>query len=649
MKREDIYNQFIEKMNNALVLLEIVPVENNKFDYIFFDANKAFEDFFEVSKSDFLNKSINKLSYLFSSDILTFIDKLSNITVPSVFELSNKNTNRFYEITVYPLDKRFLALQIADITKRKLLEKAYADSEEKYRTLADKSPISIVVLDNSGKIIFANDYFFSAFLRNKYKKEDVIGKELASQGFCTADYCNEIKKVLQNHIIELKDIKVKIEKTQEPIFCNIRGVPLSYNDEFNGGIIIVEDITEKKLAERKLNNKSFEQQLLLDNVDLLIWYMNSPSSIKLFNHSFADFFGVEDTSVPISLDDFLPYYEASELKDIFSKVWKSKYPQYFDKFIFNKFGNKRLLKVKVTPKVNFQTNEVEFLVCSAMDITEQRRNEEEMKNLIVALKLSNRLTDERATEIMELNKQLRNSKEQLKALLTAKDKFFSVIAHDLISPFQGFMSLTKYLSSNINQLSTKDIQELATALNKSAINLHKLLDNLLNWSRIQRGKIKYIPEFVDLFQIIELNISLSFATADAKKITLHNEINSSIKVFSDLNILNTILRNLISNAIKFTNYGGNVWIGCRTIDDNYVELYVKDDGVGMDEATLDNLFKIDSYNSTLGTANEVGTGLGLVLCKEFAEINHSSIRVESELEKGSTFFIKLPLKDLRKS
>ncbi len=649
MKREDIYNQFIEKMNNALVLLEIVPVENNKFDYIFFDANKAFEDFFEVSKSDFLNKSINKLSYLFSSDILTFIDKLSNITVPSVFELSNKNTNRFYEITVYPLDKRFLALQIADITKRKLLEKAYADSEEKYRTLADKSPISIVVLDNSGKIIFANDYFFSAFLRNKYKKEDVIGKELASQGFCTADYCNEIKKVLQNHIIELKDIKVKIEKTQEPIFCNIRGVPLSYNDEFNGGIIIIEDITEKKLAERKLNNKSFEQQLLLDNVDLLIWYMNSPSSIKLFNHSFADFFGVEDTSVPISLDDFLPYYEASELKDIFSKVWKSKYPQYFDKFIFNKFGNKRLLKVKVTPKVNFQTNEVEFLVCSAMDITEQRRNEEEMKNLIVALKLSNRLTDERATEIMELNKQLRNSKEQLKALLTAKDKFFSVIAHDLISPFQGFMSLTKYLSSNINQLSTKDIQELATALNKSAINLHKLLDNLLNWSRIQRGKIKYIPEFVDLFQIIELNISLSFATADAKKITLHNEINSSIKVFSDLNILNTILRNLISNAIKFTNYGGNVWIGCRTIDDNYVELYVKDDGVGMDEATLDNLFKIDSYNSTLGTANEVGTGLGLVLCKEFAEINHSSIRVESELEKGSTFFIKLPLKDLRKS
>lgn len=648
MKREDIYNQFIENINIAFVLLEIIPVENNKFDYIIFDANKAFEDFFEVSKSDFLNKSINKLSYLFSSDILAFIDKLSNVTVPSVFELSNKNTNRFYEITVYPLDKKYLAIQILDITKRKLLEKAYSDSEKKYRTLADKSPISIIVLDNSGKVIFANDYFFTNYLRNNYCKENVIGKDLSSQVFCSAEYCNEIKKVLQNHIIELKDVEVQTREIHEPTFCNIRGVPLVHNDENNGGIIIIEDITEKKLAEKNLHSKAFEQQLLLDNVDLLIWYMDSPSSIKLFNHSFADFFGVEDTSTAITLDDFLPHFEASELREIFNKVWKSKYPQYFDKFIFNKLGNKRLLKIKVTPKINFQTNEVEFLVCSAMDITEQRRNEEEMKNLIVALKLSNRLTDQRATEIMELNKQLRNSKEQLKASLAAKDKFFSVIAHDLISPFQGFMSLTKYLSSNINQLSTKDIQELATALNKSAINLHKLLENLLNWSRIQRGKIKYTPEFVDLFQIVELNVSLSSATADAKKITLHNELNSDIIVFSDLNILNTILRNLISNAIKFTNYGGNIWIGCKPIDDNYVELYVKDDGVGMDEATLDNLFKIDSYNSTLGTANEVGTGLGLVLCKEFAEINHSSIRVESELEKGSTFFVTLPLKDLRK-
>jgi len=648
MKREEIYNQFIEKMNNAFVLLEIVPIEHDKFDYIFFDANKAFEDFFEVSRSDFLNKSISKLSFLFSSDIFAFIDKLSIITVPSVFELSNKNTNHYYEITVYPLDKKFLALQIVDITKRKLLEKSCFDSEEKYRTLADKSPISIIVLDNSGKVRFANDYFFSNFLRNKYRKEIVLDKELSLQGFCSADYCNEIKKVLQNHIIELKDVEVKIDEIQEPIFCNIRGVPLLHNDEINGGIIIIEDITEKKLAEKNLQNKTFEQQLLLDNVDLLIWYMNSPSSIKLFNHSFADFFGVEQIPSAIALDEFLPHFEAAELIEIFRKVWKSKYPQYFDKFIFNKLGNKRLLKIKVTPKVNFQTNEVEFLVCSAMDITEQRRNEEEMKNLIVALKLSNRLTDERATEIMELNKQLRNSKEQLKATLAAKDKFFSVIAHDLISPFQGFMSLTKYLSTNISQLSSKDIQDLAAALNNSAVNLHKLLDNLLNWSRIQRGKIRYMPEFIDLFQIVELNKSLFTATADAKKISLHNEVNNSIKVFSDLNILNTILRNLISNAIKFTHYGGNIWIGCQTIDENFVELYVKDDGVGMDEAALDNLFKIDSYNSTLGTANEVGTGLGLVLCKEIAEINQSSIRVESTLEVGSTFYVKLPIKELQK-
>ncbi len=641
MNREEIYNAFIEKMNSAFVIFEIVPIDEKKFDFIFIDLNQAFEDFFNVKRSDLINKHLSSFSNVFSPNVFQFFNKIINLNIPSVFEILSVDGSHFYEITAYPFDNKFIALQINDITKRKKLEKAFLESEEKYRILADKSPISIIVIDKLGKINFANDYFFTNFLKNLFKKEDILGKELSSLSFCEPAYCQEVKNVLQNHIVELKEIIIKINSKNE-YYCNVRAVPLVRKDEIKGGIIIIENITERKIAELKLSEQNVLQQLLLDNVDLMIWYMQTPSKIKLYNHSFADFFGLEEKSQNLYLEDFLPKYEADDLKDVFTKVWKIKYPQYFDKFIFNKLGNKRLLKIKVTPKVNFESNEVEFLVCSAADITEQRRNEEEMKNLIVALKLSNRLTDERATEIMELNRQLQASQERLKASIAAKDKFFSIIAHDLVSPFQGFMSLTKYLNQKIHELSSDEIKELALALNKSASNLHKLIENLLNWSRIQRGRISYMPEFVDLKKIVQMNIELASETAKAKKIVLINTIETPIKVYSDLNLLNTILRNLISNAIKFSNYDGTVIIGYQYLDDNFIELFVKDNGIGIDEATIDGLFKIDNYNSSLGTANETGTGLGLVLCNEFSKINKGSIRVESKLGEGSTFYLKLP-------
>lgn len=641
MNREEIYNAFIEKMNSAFVFFEIVPIDEKKYDFVFIDVNQAFEDYFNINRNDLIYKHLSSFSNVFSPNVFQFFNKIINLNIPSVFEITSTDGNHFYEITAYPFDNKFIALQINDITKRKKLEKAFIDSEEKYRILADKSPISIIVIDKFGKINFANDYFFANFLKNLYKKEEILGKELSSLSFCDTVTCKEIKNVLQNHIVELKEINIKINSKIE-YYCNVRAVPLVCKDEIKGGIIIIENITERKIAELKLFEQNLLQQLLLDNVDLMIWYMQTPTKIKLYNHSFAGFFGLDDKSQDIYLEDFLPKYEVEDLKDIFTKVWKIKYPQYFDKFIFNKLGNKRLLKIKVTPKVNFESNEVEFLVCSATDITEQRRNEEEMKNLIIALKLSNRLTDERATEIMELNRQLQASQERLKASIAAKDKFFSIIAHDLVSPFQGFMSLTKYLNQKIHELSTNEVKELALALNKSASNLHKLIENLLNWSRIQRGKITYMPEFVDLQKIVQMNIELAYETANAKKIKLINAVETPIKVYSDLNLLNTILRNLISNAIKFTNYDGEVIIGYNQLDNNFIELFVKDNGIGMDEATLDGLFKIDNFNSSLGTANETGTGLGLVLCKEFAQINKGSIRVESKLGEGSIFYLKLP-------
>jgi len=268
--------------------------------------------------------------------------------------------------------------------------------------------------------------------------------------------------------------------------------------------------------------------------------------------------------------------------------------------------------------------------------------EEKMKQLIVALKITRELTDERAKEIMQLNKQISQSEMRLKELNAAKDKFFSIIAHDIKSPFQGFLSLTKLLSSDLDKMNKSDVHDLATALYESAENLFRLLQNLLLWSRMQRGLTEFHPENFNLHKIVDMNLSLLAANAAQKEIHIDNNIKENLFVYADLNMTDTIIRNLLSNALKFTKPGGNVAINAKRKDKEWLEISIKDDGIGMDAETMDGLFKIDSHHSSVGTANETGTGLGLILCKDMVDKNGGRIWAETKLNKGSTFRFTLP-------
>jgi len=645
MKREEVYNSFLENMNSGFVLFEFNEV-NNKIDFVFLDVNKKFLEYFELTKGDIIGEYLSKHKGNLLPNIKPFLERISKIAVPAVYEANCLRTSRYFELSAYPFENKFIVLSIQNITRRKQLEKSYFESEENYRTLANQAPISIISFDQNGIIEFVNEYHNTHFCNGLFPKEQMLGKKFSEIELCQIDYCKEIEKVFDSKYIEIPNAELNIPTSSKKFYCNIRAVPLRRGNDLRGGIIIIDDINQQKQVEIELERKSKEQEILLDNVDFIIWFMKSSKQIGSANQSFTEFFGVDkEFIIGRHISDIIPHHEAEDLQECFKKVWKSKYPHYFDKFLFNKFGHKRLLKLKVTPKLDANLN-VEFLVCSAVDITEQRRNEEEMKNLIVALKLSNKLTDERSSEIMELNRQLANSEVKLKESIAAKDKFFSIIAHDLISPFQGFISLTKYLSDNIDELEESDTKDLASALNKSAKNLHKLLENLLNWSRIQRGSINYNPELFDLNLAIDINLSIAFPAAESKKISIKNNIEPSTFVYSDLNIINTIIRNLLSNAIKFTKYGGNIELSVIRLNKNYIELYVKDNGVGMDQSMIERVFKLGQYSTTLGTANETGTGLGLVLCKELASLNKGTIRIESQIDIGSTFFVSIPIREV---
>ena len=246
-----------------------------------------------------------------------------------------------------------------------------------------------------------------------------------------------------------------------------------------------------------------------------------------------------------------------------------------------------------------------------------------------------KMVDEKTKQLQETNEKLRESN-------ITKDKFLSIIAHDLINPFNTVLGFSDLLLNNYSEYDDETRMKTIKTINDSSTELFELLGNLLQWSRSERGLLQYLPERIDMSSIILKIVALFSATAEAKDIKI--ELNLSDKesiVNSDVYLLNTILRNLISNSIKFTPKGGKISI-VTEVEEKQVVVSVADNGVGISAENLENLFRIDILHSTLGTNSEKGTGLGLFLVKEFVVKQKGELRIESEVNKGSRFTFTVP-------
>ncbi len=252
------------------------------------------------------------------------------------------------------------------------------------------------------------------------------------------------------------------------------------------------------------------------------------------------------------------------------------------------------------------------------------KQNEELKQLNAGLELK---VEQRTRELKELN--------------ATKDRFFSIIAHDLKNPFNTLMGFSQLLLESLEAFDKKQINEFASIMHSTSKNAYSLLENLLEWSRSQTGRIIMEPSSINLYNIVEENFELLLGIAEKKKITLKNEVENNLTAFADQNMIRTVVRNLISNALKYTNENGTIKVTCKPLDDK-VELIVSDTGIGIKEENLKKLFRIDLNFSTKGTNEEAGTGLGLILCKEFVLKNRGGIEVKSTLGKGSEFIIHLP-------
>lgn len=302
-----------------------------------------------------------------------------------------------------------------------------------------------------------------------------------------------------------------------------------------------------------------------------------------------------------------------------------------------------LFSVENRNEVYNQINELIHLRNKALnEITEK----EEVHSRLISQHIE---IQEAFSNLSEKNIQIEKQKHQLLELNATKDKFFSIIAHDLINPFSFLMGYSSLLYEKFDTYTPMELKEMIGHLNHTSKQTYDLLQNLLQWSRAHSRRLENKPIKIKLVEIVLNNLALTKNNSLDKNIEISHYIPENLCVFVDYNMINTVLRNLISNAIKFTPNGGKITISLdemgksSSLDDKFVIITVTDTGVGISPEKISKLFKIEENTTTLGTKNERGTGLGLILCNEFVEMMGGEIWIESEIGTGSKFYIKIPL------
>ncbi len=291
----------------------------------------------------------------------------------------------------------------------------------------------------------------------------------------------------------------------------------------------------------------------------------------------------------------------------------------------------------------FEVGAVDFVTkpFNASELLARVKTHLRLRYSILMLAQTNQVLTQEIEERKAIQKNLEQSEGKLRQMIDTKDKFFSIVAHDLKNPFNTLVGFTELLMHNADLMPKEKIRNFYQLIHNAAHRSHSLLENLLEWSRAQTGSLKWEPESFDFFRVVESNVLLLQSTAEQKHISLISDVTEGTMVFADFNMILTVVRNFISNALKFTQAGGRVRI-TATMQDEHVVVKVADTGVGIAPEDMAKLFRMDIRHTTEGTSHEKGTGLGLLLCKEFIEKNKGQISIESELGVGTRFVFTLP-------
>lgn len=528
-----------------------------------------------------------------------------------------------------------------DITLQKEYALELKESEERYKILSSVTHEGIIIHDN-GKVIDANQALLDLV---GYERDEIIGKNIIEIAV-HPDYYEDIYKSISSNFHEPYQV-MGIKKDGSRILVELMGKQMKLNDKVFR-VVSVTDITERK------RNEAIQSALYKIS--------QAVNTIDDVNDLYAKIH--EIISTLMKADNFyIALYDKST--NLVS------FPYFVDEFDAppppRKFGRgltDYILRIKkdmlIDSKLDLQLREegetdLEGEPCKIwMGVL--LRLKEEVIGAIVLQDYENADTyGEQEKEILMFvseqiafaidkkqdEEKLKRYSNELKELVASKDKFFSIVAHDLKSPFTALLGYSEMMANEYMEMSLDELKEFSMNMNEVAKKTFTLLENLLEWSRVQTGRMKFSPENIGLFQISQQVIDLYTDNAKKKGVLLKNRINPLHEVHADFNMLFTILRNLTSNAIKYTRKDDEVTLS-STSSDSFIEISVTDTGIGMKADDLPKLFRIDVHHSEIGTDEEKGTGLGLVLCRELVEKNSGRIWVKSEFGKGSQFIFTLP-------
>ncbi|HYX08038.1 MAG TPA: PAS domain-containing sensor histidine kinase [Bacteroidales bacterium] len=543
--------------------------------------------------------------------------------------------------------------------KSKTSQKDLLNERNQLRTLIDNIPDFIYIKDRKSRFVIANESV-AHHMRVK-SSHDLIGKndfdfypsELATQFFT-----DEQKIIKAGNPLTSKE-EPSIDPQNNRLIISTTKVPLR---DFSGKIIgivgIGRNVTDQRKAaievekgHQQIANERNLLRTLINNIPDFIYIKDSDSRFIMGNKRIAEVMGAdspEDLSGKTDMD-YYPYDLAKKFYEDEQRIMKTGIPLInHEERGLNEYGVETHISTSKVPVRNFQ-GEITGIVGIGRDITSLKKTEEKLRRKSEDLQEINVLLEERQEEVQqqaeELNSQaehLREINSELHRLNATKDKFFSIIAHDLKNPFSAITSLSEILIRDFKGMPEEEKLKLMKLVKVSSENAYSLLENLLHWARSQTGRISFNPQPVDLKEIIEHNIEFLKISSDRKNIKLINKLKKCYPVYADKNMINLIVRNLMSNAIKFTQTNGKITISC-VANEEYVQLDIADTGVGISKDDIGKLFRIDEHMSYNGTSGETGTGLGLIICKEFISKNKGEIFVKSKPEKGSTFSITIPI------
>jgi len=474
-------------------------------------------------------------------------------------------------------------------------------------------PTTAFLLDENLVIKSANKL---AELIIGYDTEKIVGKNLIE--LVPEKETDQLRKILQ------KSFATLVPNTAEMIIRMPDGSNLNvlcmfrYFKDFDTNnkfcVLAMIDFTPQKMKEEIIRDSEERFKNMANTAPVMIWMADVEGLFSFVNKIWLDYSGGElGNQLGINWLNNVHPDDLEKVANNYQNALKTKRPFSIEFKFMDKKRKYEWMLIKGKPRYSKEKMYLGF-IGSCISINDQKEYEAKISNL----------------------------NEELVKTIAAKDKFFSIISHDLRSPMGGLMGILDILNTSYESLEEKEKREFISDAAVASKTTYSLIENLLEWSRIQKGTINYQPEMLRIQRLVNNMAVLYEQNLKNKEIEFINIIKPDVFAFADKSMTETIFRNLISNAIKFTHTGGKITISSE-IENNLAIIKVKDSGVGIEQENIPKLFRVEAGFSTKGTKEESGTGLGLIICKEFAEKQEGKIWVESKKNEGSNFYFSVPI------